>query len=162
MNKGLGLAQGVWLYFLGADDRLIDRNVLANLAPRLVAGQADLIGNVSWGDTGRIYDFETDYRRLLDSNICHQAIFTKKTVLERFGGFDLRYRAHADWEMNLRIFADADLKKVYVNRVIAAYCLTGLSSAGDEVHAARRAALQKDWYAGLSHTAAATPGGGAG
>src|SRR4051812_32065996 len=57
-NKGIKRARGRWLYFLGSDDYLYDRDVLLRLAPclsmdppvaRLVYGRVALVG--PGGDT---------------------------------------------------------------------------------------------------------------
>src|SRR3954454_25175046 len=57
-NKGIGLARGRWLYFLGADDYLYDRDVLSRCAPclskqppdaRLIYGRVALVA--PGGDT---------------------------------------------------------------------------------------------------------------
>ena len=47
MNKGIRICSGEWLYFLGADDQLYDKNVLANIFQNSnVSGVEFLYGNV--------------------------------------------------------------------------------------------------------------------
>jgi glycosyltransferase involved in cell wall biosynthesis len=57
MNKGIGLAAGEWLYFLGADDALYNEQVLEKVAPVLQQTNALLV--YGWaiktiGTTGRL------------------------------------------------------------------------------------------------------------
>ncbi|MCS7078271.1 MAG: hypothetical protein NZ455_16280, partial [Bacteroidia bacterium] len=64
---------------------------------------------------------------LLRHNICHQAIFTKKSVLEELGGFDLKYPLIADYVTNLKIFLSTKYKITYIDKVIAYYGSLGKS-----------------------------------
>ncbi|MDW8347987.1 MAG: hypothetical protein RML94_13580, partial [Bacteroidia bacterium] len=65
---------------------------------------------------------------LLRHNICHQAIFTKKSVLEELGGFDLSYPIQADYAINLQIFLSGNYKTTYTDKIVAYYNSLGKSS----------------------------------
>lgn len=123
MNKGVGMASGEWLYFLGADDAFYNANVLAGIFSTGAAAGADIIyGNVEFRYSKRIYDGPYDLRKLLFvSNICHQAIFYRKSVFERVGLFDIGCKIYADRDFNIRCYLQKGIRIRFVNRVIAVY-----------------------------------------
>ncbi len=133
MNKGIDIAQGDWLYFIGSDDELVDINVFTDIFKNstlkkygIVYGNARVLGDTSWGKTGQVYDGIFNIRKLLVKNICHQAIFYRKELFQRFGKYNLKYPVCADWEMNIRLFTKTD--SLYLDRIIANFYSGGLSS----------------------------------
>jgi glycosyltransferase involved in cell wall biosynthesis len=135
MNKGVGRATGQWLYFMGSDDLLYNENVLQDIFEEASKNDVDIIyGNVDSNKLGKHYDGEFDEAKLYGKNICHQAIFIKRDVFNNIGNFNLKYPLHADWDHNIRWFLNNSIKKKYVNRTIAFYADSGLSSRqGDAI-----------------------------
>ncbi|HWK05338.1 MAG TPA: glycosyltransferase family 2 protein [Puia sp.] len=147
MNKGIGMASGEWLFFLGADDILYDDEVLASVARALAvpaspeqtppsSGPATappdlLYGNVVSDSYNGPYDGEFTFEKLLSQNISHQAIFYKKDLFDLVGNYNLRYKAYADWDLNIRCFADNRIRTKFVDRVIAEFGADGISSRHD-------------------------------
>lgn len=127
MNKGIDLAKGRWIYFIGADDVLISNTVLSQVFQQKRRGDL-LYGNVLWGDTGKVYDGPFTLSKLQDGNICQQAIFYRRSLLYRMGKFDTKYRYLADWVFNMRAFAKWYVKANYINIIVARYALSGLSN----------------------------------
>lgn len=123
MNIGIARSCGEWLYFLGADDVLHDADVLADVASVLAEGDADTVyGDVILGSTGARYGGEFSLERLLfEGNICHQAIFYRRSVFEKIGRFNPRYPIWADWELNIRCFRHTELRNAWIKRLIAVY-----------------------------------------
>jgi len=140
MNRGIGLARGRFLYFLGAGDSLnpsVLREVAAILPP---AGKSLVYGNVLFPD-GSIYDRDFWPGKFQLRNICHQAIFYEHTL---FGGgrFETKYRTWADWVFNMKCFGDRSVAKLYIDKVIARYEGGGVSSRGpDPIFLAEHAQL---------------------
>lgn len=134
MNKGAQLSMGKWLYFLGADDCLINKNVLMQVFTCLKksAKTEFFYGNVIWRGTGKIYDGKFDITKILVSNICHQAIFIKKQIFEKFGPFNLNFKTCADWDFNIKVFLNRR-NIIYRDIVIADYNTVGYSSANDDI-----------------------------
>lgn len=133
MNKGIGMASGNWLFFLGADDILYDNEVLASVAGALgVASPPDLLyGNVVSPSYKGVYDGEFTFEKLLNKNISHQAIFYKRQLFDRIGNYNLHYKAYADWDFNIRCFADKGIKTAYMDQVVAEFGEGGISSRHD-------------------------------
>ena len=134
MNKGIELAKGDWLYFLGSDDTLRDKNVLQKVIAVLEQKNCDVLyGNVIKSGNNSIYAGEFTYRMLNERNICHQAIFVNKSVFNRIGNFNLKYKVLADWVHNFRWFFNPEIKHKYTDLVIANYSDGGFSATSQDV-----------------------------
>lgn len=130
MNKGIALATGGWVLFLGADDVLFDAYVIKNVSKRLININCVYYGDVFFDTHRLIYDYKFSAVKLCCRNICHQAIFYPKTIYNRMH-FDTRYRIHADWEYNIKAWKLASF--VYIPVMISIFCETGSSAKGDVV-----------------------------
>ena len=131
MNKGIKMSAGDWLFFMGADDYFIDEQVLSDVFKDEKLGNGIIYGNVTSPRWNYLYDGEFDKIKILDKNICHQAVFFNRHIFQKIGLFNTRYKAQADWDLNLKLFLDPKIKKKYINRVIAYYEDGGFSSEGD-------------------------------
>lgn len=126
-NKGVRLAAGEWLYFIGAGDEMADQDAVVRIFSPPPAGKL-IYGNVRWGDTGKIYDGRFTKLKLCRRNICHQAAFYHRDLFQDLGEFDLRYPVVADWVFNLRCFGSAATRPVYKDTVVANFDLAGIAS----------------------------------
>lgn len=137
MNKGIDRAKGRWLYFLGSDDRFRDDKVLdAVFSSPVVSDPSSpspdlLYGNVVSSSYKGWYDGKFTLTKLLSRNISHQAIFYKRSLFDLIGQYSLRYRAHADWDLNIRCFADAAIRTRYLDLLVAEFGAEGISSRHD-------------------------------
>lgn len=128
MNKGVAKSKGEWLYFLGSDDWLLGNSVLKTVFETenidgydVVYGDADcskgfLRGRGEW------------VMNDLDFNRCHQAIFYKRIFLVKVGGYDIRYRIVADYDLNLKWFLNDKYKHKYIDLIVAHFSDGGVSS----------------------------------
>jgi glycosyltransferase involved in cell wall biosynthesis len=156
MNKGIRLTSGKFLYFLGAGDRLLPgvlEAVAAEIRKLPCQGQTSrptlLYGNVDWSSYSRPYDGRFNRSKLLRRNICHQAIFYQRSVFERLGFYNTKYRSVADWEFNIRCFNDRDIRKRYIPVRIADYEGGGKSTTTpDPVFYAELSRLSRGWLNG--------------
>lgn len=135
MNKGIDVSRGQWLYFIGADDTLRDRGILAKVQSLItdiptckwVYGDVVLKGDGLVGCDGQLYDGEFSLSKLLEKNICHQAIFYHKDLFQEIGKYNLGYPILADYDFNLKAFAKH--KPRYIKLEIANYYTGGLSNS---------------------------------
>ena len=135
INKGIARSTGRFFLVLGAGD-VLRPGIIAKLADRLAAAPPHSIvyGNVHWVSLNRIYDGFFTKRKLTLRCICHQAMFIDRSLVDRFGPYDLRYPVAADWHFNIRCFADPRVQTQYVDEIIADYEGGGIS---DTVHDTR-------------------------
>jgi glycosyltransferase involved in cell wall biosynthesis len=144
MNKGIAAARGGYIYFLGAGDLLL-QGALAQVRASLPAHQHALV----YGDSicyGKRFGGPFDWRKLCDMNICHQSIFYGRKIFERCGGYSLRYRYYADWDLNLRCFSRDDIVKRYIPVLVAEYEGGGASDRGDADFEREKGALIRRYF----------------
>jgi len=129
MNKGIDMASGKYLYFLGAGDTL-RRSALKNLQPLMPERDlAFVYGNVYWVDEAFIYGGEFDKVKLETYNICHQAIFYERAIFDLIGKFELDYKFLADYVFNIRCFGNDAIEKTYLDYVVANFEGGGMSAS---------------------------------
>ncbi|MEO9954232.1 glycosyltransferase family 2 protein [Nonlabens sp.] len=129
MNKGIKMAQGRFLYFLGADDYLLDKDVLSDIKKHILLHPVDVIyGNVNSPKLGNHYAGKFTDTAIFHKNISHQAIFFKRDVFEFIGIYDLTYHVHADWVHNITWFFHKTIKHGFIDRDIAYFSDGGYSA----------------------------------
>ena len=111
-NKGVSLARGEWLFFLGGDDYLWDESVLQRMAPtlnmafpsfkvvygRVACVNADCVVQGVYGGAWEL----AKKQFLVDMSLPHQGIFHHKTLFDGLEGFDTKFRYAPDYEFLLR------------------------------------------------------------
>lgn len=129
MNKGIDMAKGEWIYFLGSDDELFDKYVLEKVFRYTTQLKSDVLyGQVFLRESGQLYLGKFDAQKLIFRNISHQAIFVKKSLFKRLGKFDLKYKICADHIFNIKWFFDATIQHAYIDIVVAKFSLGGVSN----------------------------------
>jgi glycosyltransferase involved in cell wall biosynthesis len=135
-NKALGHVTGTWIQFLGADDRLADPMVLADMAKALLAAVGRF--RVVYGmvrpvdDAGRVLatwgapwpSLRRSFRRGM--TVPHPGTFHHRSLFDHEQRFDERFRIAGDYEFLLRELLEADA--LFVPRLIVEMGSSGVSS----------------------------------
>ena len=107
-NRGVALARGTYLCFIGADDAFLSPHSLQQLLG-LTTSSADLITcrNSYYSSTGRfLRDWGSSWRwrRMRESmNIAHPGMLIRRDLFHRFGLFDPSFKICGDYEWFLRL-----------------------------------------------------------
>jgi len=134
MNKGLEISSGEWIYFLGSDDVLYNDNILDEVFVNSNYEKYDFIyGDVIFKNSGFKHSGEFSKFRIINENICHQSIFTKKEVFQKLGNFQTKYITYADWVFNIYAFGDRKIKHKYINKIVAVFNENGFSVNRNDV-----------------------------
>lgn len=132
MNKGIAMAKGKWIFFLGSDDYFYSSNVLSNIIHHLKINEKQyhiLYGDVYNEKEKRLFDGLFSIEKILTHNICHQAIFYQKKVFELAGLYEEIYRIQADYRLNLKCWLNGVVNHLYVPVTVSYYADGGVSSA---------------------------------
>lgn len=124
MNKGVILAKGDWIYFLGADD--VMENCLHEVARHLIHSTTIYYGDVYLPHKHKTYAGEFKWHTLISKNINHQSMFYPRRVFSKYQ-FNLKYRVYADYELNLRCWGERRFKFQYMPVLVATHHEDGLS-----------------------------------
>lgn len=126
MNMAIKKAKGEWLLFLGSDDIIFDESVLKKVSAELkktkykiVYGSAKINGSAGWAMDSDIYDGPFNLGKLLQKNICHQAIFYRREIFTEIGYYNIDYPICADYEFNLRCYARYKFK--FIETIISSF-----------------------------------------
>jgi glycosyltransferase involved in cell wall biosynthesis len=138
-NRGLRLATGGIVAFLNADDLYETEDVVADVVRELESPTVDvLFGDVLLVRADDVRSVTRYYRsgalsraRLARGLMpAHPATFVKRTVYEKFGGFDASYRIAGDFEWTARVFYGSSIGYKHLPQVLARMREGGLSTRG--------------------------------
>jgi glycosyltransferase involved in cell wall biosynthesis len=128
MNKGIDMATGQWLYFMGGDDTLANPGTLQTVYNAIQNQNPHLIyGNVTGEVSGTKYADDT-VTKVLSRGIHHQGIFYRRDVFDYTGKYNLSFKVAADYHLTLKVFCNPAFKTQYIAADIALFGEAGLSS----------------------------------
>ncbi len=142
MNKGIALAKGDFVNFLNCGDSYT-YNALASVSETInLHRDAQVIYGISryFDDKGEIRLIRESHLRLRDRNICHQSIWYKRELFDKYGVYDLRYRFMADYDMNIRLF-QAGTVFLPIDAIVVNYSMSGVSSDSSNTENGQKEAM---------------------
>ena len=136
-NKGLALATGEWLGFLGAGDRFVDARAVSRLIDATRPAHVD----ATFGDLAIVADSGRVLRRYRSSNFAphrigrgympaHPTLLVRRSVHEKYGAYDTSYRIAGDFEFIARAFGAGQTPFVHVPEILVLMQDGGLSNSG--------------------------------
>lgn len=154
MNKGVALAKGEVVYFLNSDDELAGSNIIADV---VTAFQAKANLEMVYGDIIVSFAARDQYikhqhveqHNVLHTGICHQAVFARKSLFEKIGGFNLAYKIYADFDWIIRAF-QANSAIQYLPRLTSIFHAGGASMSNPNGNLQERLAVQHQYKQGLA------------
>ena len=174
MNKGIGLAGGIWLNFMNAGDTFFDNSVLEKIfLKNIVQGRTGGL-NTSSSCPGKVYsDYNgTDVlygtsRSILEDGtftlqklpkdgklnhafwqsncLNHQACFFKKELFEKFGPYNEKYKIRADFEKML-LFLKRGCKFRSLKSPVSNFYMDGISSKNTELLEAETDEIMAEYF----------------
>ena len=127
MNKGVAAATGDIIGYLNSDDVYADSDVLQKVV-RVFADEnvdgcyGDLV-YVQQDDMSRVVRYwrSRPYSPGLVERgwmPAHPTFFVKRSILQKLGGFDIRYRYQSDYELMVRLFLKERISAVHIPEVL--------------------------------------------
>lgn len=120
-NKGMRMAKGEWIHYLGSDDHLTPDGI-----SELLACENDDVEVIS----GNCYIERIDgtIKHYISHGFigCHQGKLVRRSTLNRFSGFNPKYRISADRDLMVRM-EKAGVKIAYVDTFVAYFSMKGVS-----------------------------------
>lgn len=107
-NKGINLSSGEYIAILNSDDWYFDNTVVERIATTItnsngidfIYANANIIKN-----TGNVIKFNSSINNLKYFNsIPHPSLFLKREIYLKLGGFNLRYKISADYDLIIRLY----------------------------------------------------------
>lgn len=135
MNKGMNMAEGEYLWFINAGDKIYDETTLqtiveackSNPGNDVIYGQSLIIDadEHPLGERHKIAPEKLTRKCLLNGLVvCHQSILVSKAIAPPY---DTRYRISADYDWTCKVLARSR-GNLYVDRYISKFMISGISA----------------------------------
>ena len=132
MNKGIINSSGDYLLFLGSDDCLFSNDVIEKVfSLKGVDGYDFIYGNSLFVPSNYVYEGKFNKLKLYKKNISHQSIFYKRSLFDKFGLYDIRFRTLSDWVFNMKCF-NSNIKIKYLDMIVSNYFIYGATSRAED------------------------------
>lgn len=107
-DKGIKLSSGKYFAILNSDDWYFDNNVIKKIVDEIIKSQSPdfVYGNVNIiKNTGNIIKFSSSIDQLKSYNsIPHPTLFLKRNIYHQLGGFNLKYKISADYDLIIKLY----------------------------------------------------------
>lgn len=126
-NKGWKLAKGDWVYYLGADDKILP-TALEKIPFEEISVDIFYGDIIFHNNRGYIHARSLPLSKLKGNMVSHQCLFMKKSLIKSLDGFNTDYKICADFELFQRALLNN--KVMYMPIEIAIFEAGGASSVG--------------------------------
>jgi len=138
MNKGVHVAKGEYVLMLNSGDYFVDESVISKVIPEL--DDTDIVqGNAIIEKDGRLYvhkgygHSDITFLEAVNSDIPHQAVFTKKSLFESNGYFDESYKIISDTVFLVKNLAFSNSSFKYIDLNVSFFAPGGISQTQSEI-----------------------------
>lgn len=133
MNKGWQMADGDWIYYLGADDELLPNGLSDLFLQAKDSNSYDIIyGNIMYrrADGTKVIHHHKDHKLLpMMMFACHQGMIMRRSLMKKLGGFDESIKILGDKELVIRTYYLKDCRYKATEACVAVFMGGGASSS---------------------------------
>ena len=132
MNKGVSIATGDYIEFIGSDDMLYSPTTIQSVVAQLDDSVDIISGKELFVDEQTCHqhvcsnEHAKNQQLFSGENVPHGALFVKKRLLVKYP-FDTSYRILADHKFFLQCYFDESVNIKYINDIILYFSLNGTS-----------------------------------
>jgi glycosyltransferase involved in cell wall biosynthesis len=123
MNKGIDMATGEYIFFLGANDEIYKPNSIAEIISK--SNEAYIIISKILYSNSIIVTSKYSFKTILHNTIHHQSALYNKRLFDNFR-YDIRFDLISDYELNLTIYLKK-MKYCFVDIVLSQCSDNGVS-----------------------------------
>ena len=132
MNKGIKVATGEYVYFLGADDTLIDISIIQAVVCDMSDNPSDIYSYGVYCVNNKLmqkYVGNSHAKKHLDvvDMVPHQGLFVKRSIAVKLP-YDVNYKITADYKFFLQCYRNKEISIRYEDYPVALYAMDGVSS----------------------------------
>jgi len=127
-NKGWRMAKGEWVHYLGSDDKLTKESFTELV--KLNDGKAAVISGACYIERE---NQSLCVQKSIGWNGCHQGKLTRKSLLEKYGGFNEEYKIIADADLYERMKMCGE-QVINNSSIIAYFSMDGTSQKITNIH----------------------------
>ena len=136
LNKGISNANGDIIGFLHSDDRYYSSDIIEQVVDSFKNEELDsvigdlIIINPKNQKTIRYYRGSSRPSHFFSMGIMppHPTVFLKKTVYDKFGDFNIKYKIASDYELLFRFIVKNKIKYKYIPKIFISMNKGGLST----------------------------------
>ena len=132
MNKGIRIATGDFVIFMNGGDRFNSNSVLEEIVPEFDS-QFDIYYGNNYKESPtskrlKTYPEKLNFSFFYSSSINHQSTFIRKSLFENHFYYNENFKIASDWEFFAYVICHKNVAYKYLNKTIAVYDFTGISS----------------------------------
>jgi len=128
MNKSIKNCSGEWIYFLGADDELMDQHVLSKVFSHRPKENEILYGDAYYLHKKTVRFGKMNRYSLSKHNFNHQTVFYPSSVFEKYT-YQTKYKIWADYFVNIQLYFKSNYNFTYIHLVVSKFNDLGTSGA---------------------------------